>query len=239
MARTSNGIVTFKDLQYMVDNMGYVQKNPIPDSHRCCRKQDIIEHIYADVDTLYASNRLIPFGLIKRQMVLDPIAWSPTYSAQFMNFNIIYDGAWTATTNAGWININIPSGTGNTTNLMVVQMNSSTTSTRSGTITVTATSSGATGTINITQGMHPVIPTSSVQLGYSVSYYPDSCNATKNTFYIPLSSSFGSTTVLYNGSNGNSFATAGWYSGMSGGFPNRAIARYWNGSNSFTTTEDC
>ena len=238
MARVTNGIVTFNDLQYMVDNLNYVQRNPIPSSHKCCNTVDIESHIYAFVNDFgYTSNRRIPYQLIKPEIYLSSIAWLPNYTAQYFDFNIIYTGNWTITDNQSWISVSVTSGTDNYTANRISILQNNSTSSRVGVMTITDASTGATNTLTVTQGGFPPIATDSISLGYHVSYYPTACGASKTTYYIPAGQSWGAATALYTNSIGNSNAVAGWYAADLA-FPANDLCRYWNGTN-FTTSEDC
>ena len=241
MARVSNAMVTFNDLSDMITYNNYVQRNPIPSSNRCCNAQDIEEHLYATVDDFgYTSLRRIPFRLIKQEIYLSTIAWFPNYTAQYFDFNIQYSGSWTITDNASWLSINVTSGTGNLTgNRLVVQQNNITSS-RTGIMTITDASTGASNQITVTQGAFPPVATDPVSLGYNSSSYPSACGASRTTYYIPDGQTWQSATKLYGNSIGNVIAPSGWYAGERDNVFNPDMVRYWNSSTeAFTTYEDC
>ena len=241
MARVTNGIVTFNDLIYMVANNNYVLKNTIPVSNKCCNAQDIEEHIYATVDDFgYTSNRRIPFQLIKQEIYLSTIAWFPTYTAQYFDFNIQYSGSWVITDNASWLSINVTSGTGNLTGNRLVVTQNNITSTRTGTMTITDASTGASNTITVTQDAFPPIATDPVSLGYHASNYTTSCGASRTTYYIPDGQTWQSASKLYGNSIGNVNPPSGWYAGERDNVFNPDMVRYWDSSaEAFSTYEDC
>ena len=234
MARSTNALITFNDAQDMVSFDGFYQKTTIPTSNQCMTKTDIETYLYAYVDPLYPSNRLITYNNIDKGLYLDePSPKSVAYTAGSFTFGAYGDYSYSVSDDGGWLSCTPVSDFLPVTITCSYDLNVSTT-TRSATITVTQTTTGQTVDLVVNQAANPGIATDAKTLGTDTTE-TGACDeyglGNTSTYYVPTGESFQSATGLYTNSAGTISATSGYYS-------DGLYSRYWNGS-TFTSTAAC
>ncbi|WP_228235970.1 BACON domain-containing protein [Allomuricauda sp. M10] len=236
MARSTNAMITFNDLKYMVDNEGYRAKTTIPTSTKCLTKSalETYSYIYTTGFPVYVSNRLVPYNHIHRGLYVSAPAEIETFSpAQSFPFDLEVEGNWSISDDSSWISVSPSSGEDNQSGI-TVSLTSNGGSARIGTITVYAVDADQYYYIEITQLASTGVTVDPITLGYSNVDSQDACldyASAPSTFYIQDGRTFYTTNYIYVNSPGTTHMPAGWVS-------NGTDARYWTGSN-FTAQTPC
>ncbi|MEE1963554.1 BACON domain-containing protein [Allomuricauda taeanensis] len=234
MARSTNAMITYNDLDYMVDNEGFRAKTTIPTSNRCMTKSALEASTYVYFTDTYANNQLVPYNHIHRGLYVSAPADIETFApAQSFPFDLEVDGNWSITDDRTWITVTPSSGEDNESGI-TVSLTQNTGSARSGTITVHAIDANQYYYIDITQAEPTGVDVDPITLGYSASDAQDACLDYVSgpfTYYITAGRTFYNAISIFVNDPGATYLPAGWVS-------NGIDARYWTGSN-FTAQTPC
>lgn len=236
MARSTNAMITFNDLDYMVDNLGFKAKSAIPSSGQCMTKSDVeaYSYVYFTGSPAYSNNQLVPYNHIHRGLYVSaPSTINTASSAQSFTFNLEVEGNWSISDDSGWISVLPSSGEDNESGI-TVSLTQNTGSARSGTITVWGIDANQFYYIDINQSAPSGVSVDPILLGYDVSTSQNACADYENapfTYYINAGSNFYTANFIYVNNPGVTKLPAGWVS-------NGTDARYWTGSN-FTSQTPC
>lgn len=236
MARSTNAMITFNDLDYMVDNLGFRAKITIPTSSKCLTRSalETYSHVYFTGLPAYSNNQLVPYNHIHRGLYVSaPSTINTSSSAQSFPFNLEVEGNWSISDDSGWITVSPSSGEDNQSNI-TVSLTSNGGSARSGTVTVHAIDADQYYYIDITQAAPTGVSVDPILCGYGASTAQQACvdyNDSPVTFYMNAGSTFYTATSIYINDPGTTKVPAGWVS-------NGTDARYWTGNN-FTSQTPC
>ena len=238
MARATNAMITFTDLNYMITNNGFRQKISFSNSSECMTKAEIEAraYIYITDELTRTSNRLVPYQKIIRGLYVSaPSTITTAYPAQSFTFDLEVDGLWSISDNASWITVSPSSGEDNQSGITVSLTQNTGGGARTGVITVSS-ETGQSYTITITQNISSGADTDPISLGYHSSNAEDACLdyvSSPFTYYMEDGKNFYTNAYMFANAAGTVKAAQGWYS-------NGTDSRFWNTSlDQFTAQTPC
>lgn len=231
MARLTSSMVTWTDINYMIENEGFEEGLVEESSERIVTKDKVLLALNPDPTLIssYANNQAVPYGKIKNYLHTSPESIDFNSSSGTISITLyVPDGhAWTLSETLSWITTSLSSGTGTTT-LNITRLANLGVS-RSGSIVFTDSVTTDTFTFNITQEANA---NEEISLFSSATEGAICTSTTSGTYYIEFGLGFAGTTKLYTNAAGTIFAPANYYIQGIGDW------RYWNGT-AFTTTGSC
>lgn len=237
MARTTNGIITWEDMDLMVSSEGYAYNPDQPsipsNKKKAATKSELLEYLDAGLNRSYSNNQLVNYSDVFKALSVSPLFLGISSGGGNPTFTITTSNSWTASEGVSWLSLSSTSGTGNRTITVTASANGG--SSRSTNITVTDTVTGATKTISVSQSATAGIPTTAITLAVQMPSASVACSqfsGNGETIYIPQGSTFANTSSLYTNSLGSISAPSGWYS-------DGVRARNWNGSSFTGSTTTC
>ncbi len=238
MARLTNGMVSYADLDLMVTEEGYEYNPdtpPLPANlNKCVTTSEIEAYLFADVTAAFPANRLVAYQHIVRALSTNPISLAYGENGGLKTLTIKTNNAWTATEGVAWLSLSQTSGTGDLTINVTATQNTGVS--RNTNITVTDTVTGAVTLVGVSQLEATASATTAVSLSEQSGSAATSCTVFNDgffeTLYIPQGQNFSNATNLYVNSTGTIDAGSGWYS-------NGVIARNWNGSSFVGGSTSC
>lgn len=233
MARSFGAMVTYNDINYMVDNEGWALNGGRINSNRALSEVNLSSYTNVIIDGTYANNQLVAWQDIYYGIKADISEKSISHEAGDFTFTLTYEyNPWTISDNMPWLTVSPTSGNGETLITVSYSENTSTISPRTGTITlVDATDPSISFEIEVTQSINPGIPTDPISLYYGSTNLERCDTDTPLTRYIPDGQTWDTATQLYSNSGGTIQATSGWYN-------DGTRWREWDGS-SFVASGFC